>query len=397
MKVLLSAYACEPSKGSEPEVGLRTMLAAARRHDVWVLTRQNNLEALDEFLDGHPASASIRLVGLDHDRLSGRWKKRLGTFGIQWYYREWQRLACQKAEILDREVGFDVVHHITFSSYWTPVGVACVDKPLVIGPLGGGVSPPFALMPDLGSRGLVSDGARIFLRWLAATLPRSRRGVESAAVILAQNPETAARLHVDSPVRVVSNALSIDLGVLEPVRARRSQEVVVTGRLIPLKGGVTAVRVLRHLRHDGARLVFIGEGSESGRIMRLARRLGVDSRVEILGWQPRERVIRRVRRAGVLLHTAIHDEAGMTVAEALSLGTPVVGYDHGGPAQVMRSWPHALWKTVRAGTPSTSARRLADAVDSFLDSPPGIPDSSLAPDQDFAEVLLETYKEAVNE
>jgi hypothetical protein len=29
MKVLVSALACEPDRGSEPEVGFRTMLAAA--------------------------------------------------------------------------------------------------------------------------------------------------------------------------------------------------------------------------------------------------------------------------------------------------------------------------------------------------------------------------------
>ena len=34
MKVLISAYACEPAKGSEPVVGWTWALAAAREHDV---------------------------------------------------------------------------------------------------------------------------------------------------------------------------------------------------------------------------------------------------------------------------------------------------------------------------------------------------------------------------
>ena len=42
MKVLMSAYACEPGKGSEPAVGWNWALQAARRHEVWVLTRGNN-------------------------------------------------------------------------------------------------------------------------------------------------------------------------------------------------------------------------------------------------------------------------------------------------------------------------------------------------------------------
>ena len=42
MKVLLSALACEPGKGSELEVGFQTMLAAASKHDVWVSDQHRN-------------------------------------------------------------------------------------------------------------------------------------------------------------------------------------------------------------------------------------------------------------------------------------------------------------------------------------------------------------------
>jgi len=38
MKVLLSAYLCEPEKGSELAVGWNWVLQIARFHDVWVLT-----------------------------------------------------------------------------------------------------------------------------------------------------------------------------------------------------------------------------------------------------------------------------------------------------------------------------------------------------------------------
>ena len=38
MKILMSALACEPGKGSELEVGFRALLAAASQHEVWVLT-----------------------------------------------------------------------------------------------------------------------------------------------------------------------------------------------------------------------------------------------------------------------------------------------------------------------------------------------------------------------
>ena len=38
----MSAYACEPGKGSEPGVGWAVALEMARYHDIWVITRANN-------------------------------------------------------------------------------------------------------------------------------------------------------------------------------------------------------------------------------------------------------------------------------------------------------------------------------------------------------------------
>ena len=43
MKILLSAYACEPNKGSEPEVGWKWAINLVKAgHEVYVVTRLNN-------------------------------------------------------------------------------------------------------------------------------------------------------------------------------------------------------------------------------------------------------------------------------------------------------------------------------------------------------------------
>jgi len=51
LKVFISAYACEPNKGSEPAVGWQLALHMARFHDVTVLTRANNQENIEKALD----------------------------------------------------------------------------------------------------------------------------------------------------------------------------------------------------------------------------------------------------------------------------------------------------------------------------------------------------------
>ena len=51
MKILLSAYACEPNRGSEPEVGWNWALTLANKgHDTFVITRKNNKKSIKKYL-----------------------------------------------------------------------------------------------------------------------------------------------------------------------------------------------------------------------------------------------------------------------------------------------------------------------------------------------------------
>src|ERR1700720_4879126 len=51
LRVLLSAYACEPHKGSGPEVGWQWALQMARFHDVTVLTQSKNRPVIERALE----------------------------------------------------------------------------------------------------------------------------------------------------------------------------------------------------------------------------------------------------------------------------------------------------------------------------------------------------------
>ena len=47
-------------------------------------------------------------------------------------------------------IDFDVLHHATLAANWTQAGVTAVDKPLVLGLVGGGVEIPLRLVSELG-------------------------------------------------------------------------------------------------------------------------------------------------------------------------------------------------------------------------------------------------------
>jgi glycosyltransferase involved in cell wall biosynthesis len=368
------------------------MLAAAQQHDVWVLTRENSISLLEEYLAQHPLRDRIHLEGIDlHGPI--RRLKRTGLPGLHVYYDAWQRLAGIRAAELDRRVDFDVVHHATFATYWTRAGVSQLRKPFVWGPVGGGVSTPAPLVRELGAAGLREEALRETVRRLAVIRASHRATTRAATTCLAQNPSTARRLR-NERVSVLPNALTVRLPRMDPPEARGT-DIAFVGRLVPWKGGHLAVRAFRHVRHLDAVLRIFGGGPDMPRVRRAAERWGLQDRVEFVGSLPRDELLRQVRRCGVLLHPALHDESPIALGEALSLGTPVVCLDHGGPAEVVRWWPTGHAALIPPSDPETTARRLAAAADAFLDQAPDPPAEPVLPVASFESSLLDVYDEAV--
>jgi glycosyltransferase involved in cell wall biosynthesis len=210
--------------------------------------------------------------------------------------------------------------------------------------------------------------------------------------VLTQNRATAALLGRPDAV-VLPNVVATRLD-MPRTHGERDGGIVVVGRLVAWKAGVLAVEALARLANRQARLTFLGTGPERGRITAVARRHGVAHRVDFAGSVARDTVVHRVATAGVLLHPSLHEEAGMAVAEALSLGTPVVCLDHGGPAELLRWWPAQPATAVAPAGVDATAQALAQAVDSWLRRPPPVAARVTAPVRDYAGILLDAYERA---
>jgi len=393
MKILMSALACEPGKGSELEVGFRTLMAAASQHEVWLLTNSATVPIVRRAIEPYPWANRVHLEGIYFD-VDDDLYPRLTAPGFHWYYDRWQRKAAERAVQLERRIDFDVVHHVTLAANWTRAGVTAVDKPLVWGPVGGGVELPFSLIGELGWGGIFDEASRFLARRLLMRAGPARLTRQRAVVIFAQNHDTARLMGVDdSRVRVMSNAISVDVRDVQPTETRRS-DIVLAARLLPWKGARLAVRSLRYVRHPTAVLRIFGEGPEQRRIARAAQRWGVADRVQLEGRVNRAGLLHTVATAGVFLHPAFHDEAGLAVAEALCLGTPVVCLDRGGPPELLRYWPDAHASVISPHLPERTARAIAASIDQFLsDAPPVLPTPRSAVIS-FDEEVLAAYQTA---
>lgn len=337
MKILVSAYACEPDRGSEPGAGWAWSCAAAQDHEVWVLTHVTNRRTIDAAL-GQDSRLAQRLhpVYLEN----ARWARRLRTRGPArvLYYAIWQFTQCRTAALrLHDQIGFDICHHLTYASDWMPAGVSRLQGvPFVWGPVGGSSTrrePRLWML--LGFRAFVSEAMRAVLLGLArSTVGRSL--ARRAAMVVGQNHDVASAFPSASVVIEPNIALaSVSDGPRLSFSDDQERVAVYAGNLLALKGLRIALAALALPATEHWQFHIYGEGPLRRSLIRQAERLGITDRVRFFGFRPREEVRAALAHADVMLFPSTRDSAGWSVAEALAAGCPVVCLDMGGPATVV--------------------------------------------------------------
>jgi glycosyltransferase involved in cell wall biosynthesis len=342
VKVFVSAYACEPGKGSEPGVGWNLAKAMVARHDLWVLTRANNRPAIEAELTERPVP-NLHFLYYDLPWWARWWKR--GGRGVQAYYYLWQLGAMKVARAAHAEVGFDVAHHVTFVKYWAPAAAGFVGIPFIWGPVGGGESMPRAFLRGLSLQSKTYEWVRSVARWIGEHDPWVRATARRAKVAIATTPETADRLRR----RVRCPVIEMPEVALRPAEFQRSQTATVgtphiqdlifvsAGRLLGWKGYHLAIQAFARAALPDARYVILGSGPEKRNLEVLAKDLGIQHQVEIVGAVPRHEVLERLSNADIFVHPSLHDSGGWATLEAMATGLPVICLGIGGPAVQVNS------------------------------------------------------------
>ena len=335
-RILMSAYACEPDKGSEPGVGWNQVRQMARFHEVWVITRSNNRNRIETAERGSP-SASVHWIYFDLPSWARTWKK--GKRGVHLYYLLWQAGAYVLGKRLHRRVRFDLVHHVTFVNYWMPSLLSLLPVPFVWGPVGGGESFPGSLTRLFSLRGRLHESLRTMARRLGECNPLVRLTARRASIALAATPETGARLamlgcrRIELFSQIGMTRAEIRDTIPATLRGDGVFRLLSIGELLHLKGFDLGLRAFCRFQktNPDSEYWVIGEGPERNNLEKLSRILGISGKVHFEGALSRDRVMKKLPCFDVLLHPGFHDSGGLVCLEAMTAAVPVICLDLGGP------------------------------------------------------------------
>lgn len=341
MKILLSAYACEPGRGTELGVGWNTVREVARYHEVWVLTRPDDgREAIEAELAKNPVP-NLHFIYFTLPLWGSGWKWGQGAFQIHYYL--WQILAYFVARKLHREIGFDLVHHVTFVKYSTPSFLSLLPIPFIFGPVGGGETSPRAFYRDFSTKAKIYEFLRDLTRWLGEIDPFTRLTVRRSVLAWATTIDTAKRLEAmgGKNVQVLSQ-----VGLLPEEVAQLGQyalsdseadagllRFISVGRFLHWKGFHLGLQAFAQAGlPPSAEYWLVGQGPEAERLHAIAMDLGIASQVKFLNEMPRIELMHTIASCLALVHPSLHDSGAFVCLEAMAAGRPVICLDLGGPA-----------------------------------------------------------------
>lgn len=368
LKVLVSAYACEPGKGSEPEVGWQWVRQIARFHETWVITRANNRLLIEEGLRSAP-NPNLHFDYVDLPVWAKFWKK--GRRGVHIYYYLWQLISYLQAKVLQKKYHFDIVHHITFINMYMGPWLALLPVPFVWGPIGANHDIPRQFYPLIGSSGVKDNRLRFGMRKISPLIdPMICMAKKRAKRILTINEEVRRRLKQNDRTKSLSiSQNAVDQTILpdKPKSFHYPLKILSVGQLVSIKGyRLSLAAFAKHLfSHAESRLEIIGDGPQKNELMQLSSELGISNRVVFTGQVSRNKVLQAMMESNIFLFPSF-EGAGMVVIEAMAKGLPVVCLDFGGPGEYVTE---ECGIKVPLTEPAAVIQGLADALSRLASDP----------------------------
>ena len=362
MKILLIGHALCPNRGSEPGTTWNWAWHLSTSHRVWVLAHPEFREEVDRCL-AERKNSNLHVIWVTLPNWRDPWKPTRGERGIRLHYILWQRMALRTAARLHNELGFDLIHYVSWNTISAPPPLWRLPVPSLWGPLGGGMTAPLNFVNYLGS-----GMWREFLRTLRVRLlpwrPALRKAVRRYPILLATNQETA-RVLKRAGARDVRFFLDVGIEPEYPFLRPKERQAPETfrllwaGRLEARKALPLALESLAQVRDQRIQLMIAGNGPLRAQWEKLAQDLALNGQVQFLGFVPWKKMTELYRSSDAFLFSSLRDSSGTVVLEAMAHALPIITLDHQGVRDFV---PRDAGIKVPVTTPAQTVSSLAAAI-----------------------------------
>lgn len=341
LNILINAYACSPSWGSEPGMAWNWISNLAKYCELYIITEGEWKNEIEEAVKLHPYGRNMHFYfnPVSDEVRKMCWNQ--GDWRFYYHYRQWQKKTLEIAEQICREHKIDVLHQLNMIGFREPGLLWKIkDIPFVWGPIGG-----MELMPTgfLDGEPLKLRIA-VYLKNIINSLQR-RYQPNMLYALKRAGAVSAATKGVYDFVRdyhhkdiVLLNETGCYERELPNKTVKEAFDVVWVGKFDYRKQLGLAIESIAQLKGcKSLKLHIIGSGTEAeiNRYKSLARSLGVDNMIVWHGKIPNTDVQQIMRQSDLFLFTSIMEGTPHVVLEAIQNALPVVCFDACGQSGVV--------------------------------------------------------------
>ncbi len=346
MKILVSASACNPYRGSEPGVGWAAVCRIARDHDVFVLTDVNHRHDWEKArTEGMvPDNVQVRFLGKPKTFLENRLIARIQSW---LWYMAYSKSVLKTAEKWHKAENFDLCHQVTIATWRVPSPLWKLPIPFVWGPIGGAGHVPKQFRKMLSPAARAFEKIRDIQTYFAMRLPSFRKCMHGSSMVLAANEENANFLRPfrqGLPISIlpVMSLPTKKVSQLQRPASMRSKheplQLFAGGNIIGTKGVALAIHALKKVKEANVDFHYTvaGGGPETAHLKKLTLELGLQDQITFHPGFSGKDYIHALHETDVYFLPSFRETMGMTLVEAILAGCYPVVADISAQGEIVR-------------------------------------------------------------
>jgi len=338
-KILLSAYSCEPNKGSEPGVAWNWAYELKKLGaSVLIVTRKKNEKSINNYVKNCKFLSKKDFFYFDLNNFFLFFENIIPGF-IYLHYYLWQYFVYKKIKKLNIHKNFEIIHHITFGTFRLPSFLWKLNKKFIFGPVGSYEISPKKLKEKLNFKDRFFENLREFSNFFFLKFdPNVKNCLKHADITISKTKATKNKIKNFCKKIFVSKEIGINL-LNKKSKYNKNLNFLFIGRYLPFKGGELLIDAfnLALKKNKNLKLSFYGNGNKKQKYLDKIKKLKLTSYIKINNSVEYDKIIKIYKSHDVLVFPSYHDSSGNAVLEALSNSLPVICLDTGGPGEIVNN------------------------------------------------------------
>ena len=339
MKILISAYACEPNSGSEHEVGWSWIKALSKnnKNKITVITRKSNKKKI--YLENTLCKKkNVNFWFYDLPDFFLKILKKKNKKNTYLYFYLWQLLIYFKFKSKINKIKFDFIHHVTFVSLRIPSFLFLCNSIFFFGPVCGGEVIKNCLIKDFSLKAKIIEYLRLISNYYIKYSPiMNLLFLKSKKIILTHEVNLSLVPKVFHKKVVIVPSIFNDK-IFFKNKIKKNYNIYFAGRLLEWKGAHYLIKIFKKLykANNKIKLEIFGDGPLKAKIIDQVKNEVFKNNIKLHGLLPQSKFLKKIKKSDLLIFPTLRDSGGYVILDALKNNINVLTTNAPGPMSIIK-------------------------------------------------------------